>query len=212
MVREKRAVPLVNGGGLGANAFRKIINGADDQRHNAQREQRELPIDPHHDGESAKQGDARSENVGEPLVVHRLDRLRIVGDAETGIRRAARVVIAERERLEVGVDFGAQVEERLESDFHEKEIREQTDGAADELQRDERGAEQRQGGGPIESVDQCSQAARRDFRRNQIIDDDLERPRFEQVQSDAAESEREPEQPSARGRVGSSGARDDRRT
>ena len=83
---------------------------------------RELPVELQHDDEHADERDDRAENVGEALVVDRLDGLRIVGDAKARISRAARVVILERERLQVRVEIGAQLEERLQADLHEDVI------------------------------------------------------------------------------------------
>ena len=71
---------------------------------------------------------------GEALVVNRLDRLRIVGDAKTGIARTPRVVIFERERLEIRVKIGAQFEQRLQSDLHEKVIRDSIDDPPEQVE------------------------------------------------------------------------------
>ena len=90
----------------------------------------------------ADERDDRAENVGEALVVDRLDRLRIVGDAEAGIGRAPRVVILERERLQIGVKIGPQFEQRLEADLHEEIIGEQIDQSPKQLEPDEGEAEQ----------------------------------------------------------------------
>ena len=74
-----------------------------------------------------------AENVREALVVDRLDRLRIVGDPKARIARAARVVIFQRERLQVGVKVGAQLEQRLQADLHEEVIAGQVDQSPEEL-------------------------------------------------------------------------------
>ena len=50
------------------------------------------------------------EDVGKTFVVDCLNGLGIVGDPETGITRTPRIVIFERERLEIRVEIGPQLE------------------------------------------------------------------------------------------------------
>ena len=96
-----------------------------------------MPIEPHHDDKSADQRDNRSENVGEAFVVNCLDGLRIVGDTKTGIARTARVVIFERERLEIGVKLGPQFQQRLQSNLNEKVIRDEIEDPPQQLNYDQ---------------------------------------------------------------------------
>ena len=121
-----------------------------------------------------------------PFVVDRLDRLRIVGDAKTGIARAARVVIFERERLQIGVEIGAQLEQRLQPDLHEQIIRDPIDDSPKKLDHDQRETKNQNEAGNRLNVGCLMERAR--VRQN-LVDNDLERPRLEQVQTDPAMSE-----------------------
>ena len=96
-LREHGAFLFLNRGRFTTNPAREEINRGDDQRHNRQRKQRQYPVEPYHDDERAEQRDYRREDVGESLVVDRLDRLRVVRDAKTGIGRSPGIVIPERE-------------------------------------------------------------------------------------------------------------------
>src|SRR5207249_7172253 len=164
---------------------RENINCADNQWNDGERDQRQPPIQPQHDDEWCDECDCRSKDVGETFVVDRLDRLRIVSDAETGIRRPARVVIFERERLEIGVKIGAQFKERLQPNFHEEVICGPIYNSPKELNRDKCKAEQGNPGAPIR--------VNRWAGSQKIVNDDLERPRLEQVQADSEKREKEPE-------------------
>ncbi len=135
-LRKHCALLFLNECRFAANSVREKINRGDNQRNNRKRQERELPIQPHHDHERAGKCDSRSKNVGEPFVVDRLDRLRIIGDAETGIARTASIVIFERERLQVGVEIGAQLKQRLQTDFHEQVICNPIDDSPEKLNRD----------------------------------------------------------------------------
>ena len=121
-LREHGALLFLNRGRFAANAIGEKVNRCDDRGNDGEGEQRQLPIDPDHHEKGADQRDDRTENVREALVVDRLDRLRIVGDPKARIARATRVVIFERERLEISVKIGAQFEQRLQADFHEDVI------------------------------------------------------------------------------------------
>ena len=140
-LREQRAIPLVDGERLAADAFRKIVDGGDDERDHAEGKKGELPIDREHDREGAEEGNERAEDVREALVEHRLDGLRIVGDAEAGIARATAIVILERKGLQVGVEIGAQFQERLQADLHEEKIAGHVREAPKELDHDQRETE-----------------------------------------------------------------------
>ena len=118
-LREQRALLFLNGGGLAANPFGKEIDRADKQRHDGEREQESIANPAEHDGKSPDQGHARTDNVSEAFVVDRLNRLRVVGDAKTGISRAAGVVEFEGQALQMSVKLGPQSKQRLQSDFHE---------------------------------------------------------------------------------------------
>ena len=98
-MRQQRAVLFLNRGGLGANPFGKDVDGADEERYDRKREQRQLPIESQHDSKGADQGNAGSDNVSEAFIVNCLNGLRIVSDAKTGISRAPRVVKLERKPL-----------------------------------------------------------------------------------------------------------------
>ena len=78
------------------NSVSKKINCTEEQGDNRQRKQSQLPINSHHDGERSDQRDNRCKNIRETFVVDRLDGLRIVGNAKTGITRAPRIVVLER--------------------------------------------------------------------------------------------------------------------
>ena len=129
--------------------MRKDIDRTDDQWHDRKREQRQLPIQLHHDDEGSRECNCRSKDVGEAFVVNRLDGLRIVSDPKTGIGRTACVVIFERERLEIGVKIGAQFKERLQPNFHEEVICDPIYNSPEELNRDKCKAEQGDPGAPI---------------------------------------------------------------
>ena len=107
---ENGALLFLNGGRLAANPMGKKIDGAHNQWNNPKRDERKLPVQSQHDDESSDQRDDRPEDVGESLIVDCLNRLRIVRHAETGIARAPRVVVFQRERLQIRVQVGAQLE------------------------------------------------------------------------------------------------------
>src|SRR5437016_7084819 len=94
-----------------ANPTREEINRAHDQRHNRQGKECQYPVESQHHDECANQRDYRSKDVGKTFVVDRLDRLRIVRDAKTGIGRPPRVMKFKREALQVRVQIGSRSEE-----------------------------------------------------------------------------------------------------
>src|SRR5207237_4149745 len=116
---KQRAILLLNGSRLSTNAFGKKVDRANEKRDDGKRKQGQLPVKPEHDSKCPQQGDARTNNVGEPFIVNCLNRLRIVGDAKTRISRATCVVKLERKPLQMRVKFGAQSQQRLQTDFHE---------------------------------------------------------------------------------------------
>ncbi len=156
-LREEGAFLFLDRGRFAPDSLGEKINRADDRRHDREGKQRQLPVDPDHHDEGADQRDDGAENVRETLVVNRLDRLRIVGDAKAGIARAARVVIFQRERLQIGVKIGAQFEQRLQADFHENVIGGRGWSVPRELNADQRQAEQGN------EVGRRSRTARGDF-------------------------------------------------
>src|SRR4030095_4348518 len=98
---------FLNRGRFTTNSAREKINRAYDQRHNRQGKQRQYPVEPQHYDECADQRDYRSKYVSETFVVDRLDRLRIVRDAKTGICRSPRVMKFKREQLQMRIQIGA---------------------------------------------------------------------------------------------------------
>ena len=135
-------------------------------------------------------------NSRETFVVDRLDRLRIVGDAKARIARAARVVIFERERLQIGVKIGAQLEQRLQTDFHEDVICDPIDDSPKELNDDQRETENRDepfhGKMRTHRKTHGMQKTRVSSKvRNNVIDNDLEGPRLKQIQCDSEEGKQQ---------------------
>src|SRR4029077_2310934 len=128
-LRENGALQFLNGCRFAANPMRKEINGANNQWNNPKRDQCKLPVQSQHDDESSDQGDDRAEDVGESLVIDSLNRLRVVRHAETGITRAPRVVILERERLQIRIQIGTQLQQCLEPDLYEQVIRDPIDNS-----------------------------------------------------------------------------------
>ncbi len=182
-LRKDGAFLFLNRSRFASDAVREKVNCADDEWNDAQREQSQLPIQLHHDRERPDQCDDRSENAGEALVVDCLDRLRIVSDTKTRVARAADVVILQRERLEIGVKISAQFQQRLKPDLHEKVIGDPVDESPQKLDDHQRETEQRNPSVPI--------AAWCRIWSQKIIHDYFERPRFEQIQSDANEREQQ---------------------
>src|SRR5207302_817714 len=99
---------------------------------------------------------------------------------------AARIMIFERERLQVGIKFGAKFEQRLQTDFHEKIIRDPIDEAPCELKRNQSEAEQGN------KFWRRAKNGARTFLQN-IIHDDFEWPGLEQIQPDSDKREKKPE-------------------
>src|SRR5947208_10044397 len=172
---EDSAFLFLNGCRFTPNPMGKEINGADNQRNYSERNQRKLPIQSQHNQESSDQRDDRAEDVGESLVVNRLDRLRVVRHAETGITRTPCVVVFKRERLQVRVQIGAELKQSLQSDFHEQIICNPIDNSPEKLNTDQRQAQQQNPEAPVGTYRwSCTQ---------KIVNDNLERPRLEQVQA-----------------------------
>src|SRR5437870_10921458 len=172
---EDSAFLFLNGCRFTPNPMGKEINGADNQRNYSERNQRKLPIQSQHDQESSDQRDDRAEDVGESLVVNRLDRLRVVRHAETGITRAPCVVVFERERLQIRVQIGAQLKQSLQSDFYEQIICNPIDDSPKKLDTNQRQAQQQNPHSPVGTYRwSCPQ---------KIVNDNLEWPRLEQVQA-----------------------------
>ena len=157
--------------------MRKKLYCANYQWHDSQGNQGELPIHLHHDDERSNQCDHRSKDVGETLVVDCLNRLRVVRDAKTGITRAPCIVVFQRERLQICVKLGAQFEQRLQPDFHEEIVRDPIDDSPRKLDYDE---SETKDGNPRAPV-----AAHGPRGSQKIVHDDLERPRFQQVQGNS---------------------------
>src|SRR5207244_8572939 len=127
----------------------KEINGADNQRNYSERNQSNLTIQSQHNQESSDQRDDRAEDIGESLVVHRLDRVRVVRHTETGITRAPCVVVSKRERLQVRVQIGTELKQSLQSDFYEQIICNPIDNSPKKLNTDQRQAQQKNPEAPI---------------------------------------------------------------
>ncbi len=95
--------------------------------------------------------------------------------------------------MEIGVEIGAETEERAEADFHEKKICRHVGQTPKHLDDDKREAEESESLGAVEFREERAHAAGCGQRRDELIDDDLEGPGFEQIQADPAQAEREAE-------------------
>ena len=102
-----------------------------------------MPVESQHDGERAKQRNARANDVCEAFVIDGLDRLRIISDAKTGIGRTAGVMKLERETLQMRVELGPQTQKRFEPDLHKNVIAGQVQQAPKKLDHYHRKAEKR---------------------------------------------------------------------
>ncbi len=204
-LREQGAILFLNRSRVPANAIGEKVNRGHDRRHDGQGKQRQLPVDPNHDEECSDERDDGTENIREALVVDGLDRLRIVGDAKARIARAARVMIFQRERLQIGVKIGAQFQQRLQTDFHEDVIAGEVGQAPEELNADQRQAEQGNEVGRRSEL-------RVGIPRQDVIDDDFERPGFEEVQAQCRRATGPGRSPSAPETADSIEARGDRST
>jgi hypothetical protein len=80
---------------------------------------------------------AEPKNVGETAIVNSLERLGVVSDAEGRVGGTTRVVVFEREPLEMRVKIGAQFKQRLQTDLHENVGSAPTEQAPDHLNDDE---------------------------------------------------------------------------
>src|SRR5262249_8329335 len=98
-LRQNCAFLFLNRRRFTTNSAREEINRADDKSNNRGERQSQHTSEPQYYDECADQRDYRSKDVGETLVVDRLDRLRIVRDAKTGIGGPPRVVEFKREPL-----------------------------------------------------------------------------------------------------------------
>src|SRR5205807_3887182 len=86
-----------------------------------------------------------------------------------------RVVILERERLQIRVQIRAQLKQRLQPDFHEQIVCDPIDDSPKKLDTDQRRTEQKNPRAPVGPYRRpCAQ---------KIVNDDLKRPRLEQVQA-----------------------------
>src|SRR5439155_26068375 len=167
------------------NPMRKEINRADDQGNNPKRDYRKLPVQSQHNNKSSDQRNDRPNDVNESLIVDCLNRLRVVRHAETGITRPPRVVIFERERLQIRVQIRAQLKQRLQPDFHEQIICDPVDNSPKKLDTDQRRTEEKNRHVPVGPY-RCPCAQK-------IVNDDLEWPWLEEVQADADKSQGQPE-------------------
>ena len=96
-------------------------------------------------------------------------------------------MILEREGLEVGVKFGAQFQQRLQPDPDENVITGEIGQTPKKLKDYERETE------PWDQIGRVAEMRVRISRQN-IVDDDLERPGLEQIESDAAKREKKTDQ------------------
>src|SRR5207248_8748900 len=142
-LREQRTLLFLDSGGLRANAFGKKIDRAEKQGNDGKGKQRQLPVESQHDGERAKQRNARANDVCEAFIINGLDRLRIISDTKTGIGRTAGVMKLEREALQMRVELGPQAEQRFEPDFHKDVITGKIQQAPKKLDHYHRQAEKR---------------------------------------------------------------------
>ena len=84
-------------------------------------------------------------------------------------------MVFKRERLQVRVQIGAQLKQRLQSDFYEQIICNPIDNSPKKLNTDQRQAQQQNPEAPVGTYRwSCTQ---------KIVNDNLERPRLEQVQA-----------------------------
>ena len=88
-------------------------------------------------------------------------------------------MIFQRERLEVGVEIGAQLQKRLQADFHKEVIAREIGQAPEKLNADKRQAEE---GNQVRRISET----RIRISRQNIIHDDFKRPRLQQTQRDSA--------------------------
>src|SRR4029453_5042482 len=135
--------------------------------------------------ECPNQCNDRSEDAGETFVVDCLDGLGIVSDPETGITRTSRIVISERERLEIRVEIRPQLKQGLQPDFHEQVIRDPIDGSPEELDRDQR---QTQQGNPHTPIARNCGAG-----TQEIVDDYFKWPGLEQIQTNTDNRQKQSE-------------------
>ena len=168
----------------------------DHRWHDGHREQRQRPVQTQHDDENADQRQPGRDDVGKAPVVDGLDALGIVGDPERGIARAAGVVEFERQALQVGVKVSAQFQESLQSNPYEQEIapqpqqaRRQRDGHQKRAQSEGLGLGMAVSG----TVGHPPHHAGSPGREN-LVHDDAERPRLEQIQPDRYQRDGQREQ------------------
>ncbi len=88
-------------------------------------------------------------------------------------------MIFERERLQVGVEIGPQFEQSLQADLHEEVVGEEIDDAPDNLEPNEREAEEENVAAPIGVL-----GAEGGIRRQDMVDDEFEGPGLEQIDPD----------------------------
>ena len=104
---------------------------------------------------------------------------------------AAGIVVFQRQRLQVGVELRAQLEQRLEADLYEQEAGHQPDDAGEKLDEDEaraKGEDDPGGRGRAEAVRfEELPAVRR--RKKDIVKDEPDRHGFEKAQPDGEKGE-----------------------
>lgn len=190
---EEVALALLNRGRLAADAVGVEADGHDDEGEDGERAEGELPVHAEHDDEGGDKHDDRAKDGDEAAVVERLHALRVVGDAEARVRAAPGVVELQREGLEIGIEFRAELHEGLQADADEDEGGDEIDEAPGDADDDEGEAEVEgdgRGSGSGEPV--CDEIARllgrsRGLDREDAVDEKLERPGFQDVEENADE-------------------------
>ncbi len=139
------------------------------------------PVHREHVEEGGEERDDRAEDGVEAAVEEGLDRLGVVGDAEGRVAAAPPVVEMERQELEVGIELGAQLQERLEADFDGDVIAEKAEPAREQVDRHhrDRREESRLRGAEMQALP-VDDPAGPDL--DDVVDDPLDRPVLEQIE------------------------------
>ncbi len=133
--------------------------------------------------------------VAKPLIVDRLDALRIVGHAKTGVRAAARIVVLQRQRLQARIEIGSQAQQGVQTHPDEQIIADESDETAEHADDHENDAEpegdllRRSRAEPMPDECACLFGAVRGIERQHSINDILERPRLERIYNNRCEGE-----------------------
>ncbi len=189
------ALAFLDGGRFAADPLGEDIDCKHHQRHDAKRHQCQFPVLPRHQRQRAGDGYDRGDDEG-AFTVDALDGLGIVCDAEARVGAAPGVMVLEGQRLEVGVEFGAELEQGLQADPDKDQVRQQVQETGQEIDRDDRQAKAEDQERRAHGAKPAGQERRRRARlagRKDFVDDDLEGPRFEEVEADSREHQERPQ-------------------